>query len=242
MAKHNDFRISLTNNEKFWGWCYLLFQLLLLPSLLSAVLTILFPGFSPAVLNLTFFSVNFAAAMLLFHRFLKKAFDDLHGRVWPCVWKAALALLGCKAAVTVMNYLIWSYLPQYFTCTDMGPVLNNLNDKAIAEMAGEHFWLFTLATVFLVPPVEELLHRGTVFGSLYPKSPVLACLLSALLFAFIHVMGYLGIGDPLYLTICFLQYIPPALCLCWIYASTGSIFCPILMHMAFNAIGILSVR
>ena len=242
MAKHTILHISLTKEETFWGWCYLLFQVLLLPSLLSAVLTILFPGFSPAVLNLTFFAVNFAAVMLIFWRFLKKSFEDLHGRVWPCVWKAALALLGCKAAVTAMNYLIWLYFPQYFVYTNIGPVLNNPNDAAIAEMAGEHFWLFALATVFLVPPVEELLHRGAVFGSLHSKSPVLACLLSTLLFAFIHVMGYLGIGDTLFLVICFLQYIPPALCLCWIYASADSIFCPILMHMAFNAIGILSVR
>lgn len=242
MSKQNIFRVPLTKKEAFGGLGYLAFQILLLPSVLSAVLTILWPGFDEAVLNLTFFAVNFIAAAIIFRRFLKESFEDLHGRVWPCVWKAALALIGCKIATIAMNHCIWLCLPQYFVFTDIGPVLNNINDSTIAGMAKDYYWLFALATVFLVPPVEELLHRGVIFGTIYSKCPLLAFGGSTLLFAFIHIMGYLQIGDGLYLALCFLQYIPPALCLCWLYTSTDSIFCPILMHMAFNAIGILSLR
>ena len=126
--------------------------------------------------------------------------------------------------------------------TAFGPALRNPNDMHIAQMVSQQFWLMALGTVFLVPPVEELLHRGAVFGMLWEKNKVLAWLVSVALFSGIHILGYLQLGDSLLLFLCFLQYIPPAIALCWLYMSTGSIFAPILMHMAYNAIGILFVR
>ena len=85
-------------------------------------------------------------------------------------------------------------------------------------------------------------HRGTVFGALLPKSTLLAWLVSVILFSGIHILGYIGLGDGGLLLLCFLQYIFPAAALCWLYQSTGSLLAPILMHMAYNAIGILFVR
>lgn len=242
MEKKQIFTVSMTNQEQFGGLCYLVFQTLLLPSLLDAVLTILVPDYSDAVLNLLFFAVNFGAAAFVFRRFLKRSWEDLPGKLWPCVWKAALALLGCKVAVQLLNCLLCLWQPRYFAMTTFGPMLQNPNDQHIAQMAAQYYLPFALATVFLVPPVEELLHRGAVFGSLHGKNRGAAWVVSVLLFSAIHVIGYLQIGDGHLLFLCFLQYIFPAIALCRLYESTGSIFAPILMHMAFNAIGILFVR
>ncbi len=242
MSNRNFFYISMSRKETLLGWLYLILQVALLPYLVSAVLLILYPQYSPALLNLILFAVNFLAVGIIFRKFLIQSFRDMAGRVWGCVWKSALALIGCKLTVIVMNDFIFFYCPQYYFFTDTGPVLQNINDLYITQMAAQYALPMAIATVFLVPPVEELLHRGVVFGSLYTKSPLLACLISTLLFAATHVIGYVSIGDWLYLTILFLQYIPPALCLCWLYTGTDSILAPILMHMAFNAIGILSMR
>ena len=69
------------------------------------------------------------------------------------------------------------------------------------------------------------------------ESKLLAYALSTVIFAMIHISGYIGIYDAKLLFCCFLQYIPAGLCLAWAYARADSIFAPILMHMAINVIG-----
>ena len=242
MSKRNFSPIPMSRKETRLGWLYLTLQICLLPYLVSAVLLILYPAYSPALLNLILFAINFLVVGVIFRKFLIQSFRECRDKIWDCLWKSALALIGCKLAVIATNHFIFIYCPQYYVITDTGPVLQNINDHYISQMAAQYALPMAIATVFLVPPVEEMLHRGVVFGTLYAKSPVLACLISTLLFAAVHVIGYVSIGDWLYLTILFLQYIPPALCLCWLYTATGTILAPILMHMAFNAIGILSMR
>ena len=242
MEKREKITVSMTRQEQFQGLCYLFFQALLLPSLLQAILTILYPNYDDVALNLVFFAFNFGAAAVIFRRFIKLSLQELPGNLWPCIWKAALALLACKLAGQLLNALLSLLFPVYFETTALGPMLRNPNDMHIAQMASQRFWLMALGTVFLVPPVEELLHRGTVFGTLLPKSKPLAWLVSVILFSGIHILGYIGLGDGGLLLLCFLQYIFPAAALCWLYQSTGSLLAPILMHMAYNAIGILFVR
>ena len=94
MEKREKITVSMTRQEQFWGLCYLFFQALLLPSLLDAVLTILYPKYDDVSLNLAFFAFNFVAVSVVFRRFIKFSLLDLPGKLWPCIWKAALALLG----------------------------------------------------------------------------------------------------------------------------------------------------
>lgn len=242
MSDQSFFSIPMTRKEQLLGWLYLIFEITLLPSLLSAALMILFPEANATALNLLLFATNFIVVCVIFCRYWLESFRNLRSRIWSLFWRSAVALIGCKGVLTAVNLLLNFFCPQYFTQTAIGPVLQNLNDANIIQMAREQYLLIAIGTVLLVPPVEEILHRGVVFGSIYSKSPLLAFLVSAILFASIHILSYLGISDKVYLLICFLQYIPPALALCWLYAGTGSIFAPIFMHMMFNAIGILSVR
>ena len=44
------------------------------------------------------------------------------------------------------------------------------------------------------------------------------------------------------LLLCFCQYIPAGICLGWAYAKSGTIWCPVLIHMTVNQIGMLFMR
>lgn len=242
MAKQNLLYVPMERDEYLLGWGYLILQTLLLPPVLRVIFSFVWPDYTLAVFNLVFFALNFAAVIFLFRDFLVKSFQDLSGKIWPSIWKAAVAVFAAKIVTIVMNDFIFFYCPQYFYYTDTGPVLININDTAIADMASGYFVLYAIATVVLVPVAEELLHRGVVFGSIYPKSPVLAVIVSTLLFASIHMTGFVAMNDSVYFIILFLQYIPSALILCWLYASADTILAPILMHMAFNFLGVLSMR
>ena len=122
------------------------------------------------------------------------------------------------------------------------PDFANVNDASIATMMGEHFVITAVGTVLLVPITEELLYRGVVFRGLYERSPRLAWVVSTAVFAFIHVMGFIGSADLMTICLCFIQYIPAALVLAWSYGKTDSILTPVLIHTAVNLVGILSLR
>ena len=114
MEKQEKITVSMTRQEQFWGLCYLFFQALLLPSLLQAVLTILYPNYDDVTLNLAFFAANFLAVSVIFLRFIKFSLEELPKKLWSCIWKAALALLVCKLAGQLLNVLLhWLYLALY---------------------------------------------------------------------------------------------------------------------------------
>ena len=55
-------------------------------------------------------------------------------------------------------------------------------------------------------------------------------------------MGYFGVYTPMQLLISFLSYLPAGFCLGWAYEKADTIFAPILIHAAVNAIGIYGMR
>ena len=63
-----------------------------------------------------------------------------------------------------------------------------------------------------------------------------------LVFAIIHILGYIGKYSPLELVMAVLQYLPAGLCLAWSYAKADTIFAPIFVHAAINYITIRTLR
>ena len=122
------------------------------------------------------------------------------------------------------------------------PDYTNLNDNSISQMAAGNFPIVALGTALFVPVVEETLHRGLVFGALHKKHPVFAYVFSTLLFAFIHVAGYLGSYSAPALIAATVQYLPAGLILAWAYRYSGSIFAPIVIHVAINTVGLWLMR
>ena len=224
--------LKLTPRQTLWGWIYLLCDLFVLPVLLSTLNGLLPRPLSGAGLNFLFFCLNFLAILLIFHGFLAKSLETVGRRFWDFLQAVVLAFVAYWVCSTLLSYGITALFPWF----------HNVNDAGIAEMAGKHFWLMAIGTVLLVPPVEECLYRGLIFLPLQGRSRFLAYFLSTACFCLIHVMAYIGTYDPLTLTLCLIQYIPAGIWLAWAYEKSGTIFAPILMHAAINAISIYALR
>lgn len=222
----------MTNNQRLFGWIYMAVQQFLIPYLLLAIFLRLKLPVSNVWQNFLFFLINFLVVVTAFARFLAGDLRILGKRFWPAVCTCVTGFVLYWAANMLLSICIAIYFPDF----------SNTNDANIQSMADKHFPLMFIGTVLLVPTVEETLYRGVIYGSLERHSRVLACVVSTVLFAAIHLVGYIGNTPPLYLLIGFLQYIPAGLCLAWAYAQSGTIFVPILIHTAVNLIGMLAMR
>lgn len=232
MKKSHNISLSLTHQETVSGFCYLAFQLLVLPSLLTWGNARLSRPLSSAELNFVFYLINFLAVGLIFRGFL--------GRGADIAWKHPAYL--CQAVILG--------LAAYYACNRavgwviglLVPSFSNYNDASIAAMSQNGYFLTFLGTVILVPPVEECLYRGLIFRNLYGKSPWAAYTVSILAFAMIHILGYVGVYSPLELLMAVLQYLPAGLCLAWSYTKADTIVAPIVIHGVINFIGIYGLR
>lgn len=224
--------VSLNEKEITWSAGYLLFSLLILPSLIAHGVRLLTVSVSAPWLNLTYYSMNFLAVFWIFRSFLAGSVQHLKGRILRLLAVAAVMLFVYFAATRLVGILLHWLRPGFV----------NVNDSVVSQNAKSNFFVTAIGTVFLVPVAEELLHRGLVFGAVHQKSRLLAYLVSTLVFASIHIAGYVGRYPADTLLICLVQYIPAGLCLAYAYEKSDSIFCPIIMHMAINAIGIAAMR
>lgn len=222
----------MTPGERSWGFGYLFFYIILLPNLLSYANILLSNPLSESQLNFLFFTINFTAIIIIGRSFFLQSFSSVWKSPFPCLRAAVIGLLF---------YFIANFL---FTALILKIRLDfaNVNDSTFSLLYKNERLLMSIGTVLLVPPVEEFLCRGLVFGQLQQKNVPLAYCISALLFAAMHVAGYIGQYDAQLLTLCFLQYIPAGLCLSWAYQKADNIFAPILMHITINQIGIQAMR
>lgn len=226
------FSLPLTKSERSLGFVYIIIQLFVLPSVLGLINVCLPRPLSESSLNFVFFCINFLCVAVIFRRFLWKSLLIAKENLWRCLRYAFLGyLLYYVANVLITMGIEWIDSDFY-----------NVNDQSIMTMVQEQFTLLSAATVFLVPVAEECLYRGVLFRGFYDKSPLAAYSLSALLFAMIHVIGYVGVYDWLTLLLCYVQYLPAGLSLAWAYRKSDTIITPILMHMTINQLGILAMR
>ena len=73
MRKSVSARSCPNSQETVCGFCYLAFQLLLLPTLLTMLNAQLSAPLREAELNFVFYLINFIAVLLIFHDFLASA-------------------------------------------------------------------------------------------------------------------------------------------------------------------------
>ncbi|MBE6924258.1 MAG: CPBP family intramembrane metalloprotease [Ruminococcaceae bacterium] len=220
----------LTRFEATWGVRYGLFQLAFLPSLASTVLVWLFPNAQAIHLNLLCWAVNFCAICGIFHRYLLDSVKYSIKNIKTVLLTAMGGFVVYQALIYSVSAALVLLFPQFF----------NVNDAHLAVAVQQSYPLMVIGTVVLVPLTEEVLYRGLIFGLL--PSRLSRYLVSIGVFCAIHVMGYIGYYPPLHLLICFVQYIPAGLVLALAYERSNSIFAPILIHMAVNAIAILPMR
>jgi len=232
MLKNDFLRIRPHGRELVWGWRYLLFQTVFLPSLLAYLNRLLHYPLADAQLNFLFFCINFCAVVVIFRGYLLQCLKP-NGKT--------LLRIAVVGVILFLVYQLCAFLLGLLFAA-MDPGFANVNDQSIAAMSQSSYVLMFLGTVLLVPVTEECLHRGLIYRGLYDRSPIAALLLSTAIFSAIHVLGYVGAVPPLTLLLCFLQYVPAGLCLAAAYRLSGSLLCPILIHAAVNLTGMLALR
>ena len=232
MSNTDFFDHPLRKHEKLYGLVWLLFETLLFSRILQFLNSLLPTPLPRTEINFLFFTVNFAAVILILKEYL---LDQL--RLIPEVGgKLFLTAFIGFIAYFVANFLVSSLL------LAIDPQFTSINDKTISELAAGHYGLMFFGTVFLVPIAEESLFRGVLLRGLYDRSPVLSWVLSVCAFALVHILGYIGAASPMRLLLCFVQYLPAGVCLAAAYRLSGSLLPPILIHAAVNFIGMMALR
>ena len=232
MSKRISGRSCPNAQETVTGFCYLAFQLLLLPELLTLMNAQLTVPLGEAELNFVFYMINYLAVLLIFRDFLSSAAAQATRHPAYLCQAVILGLAAYYACRFAMEWVIRLLVPSF----------SNYNDTAIAAMGRENRLLVFIGTVLLVPTVEECFFRGLIFRNLYGKSHWAAYIVSMLAFACIHILGYAGQYSPLEMLMAVLQYLPAGLCLAWSYTKSDTIFAPIVMHAAVNFITLTSWR
>lgn len=228
----NKLQNRTNKKETIFGLCYLVAQQYPVPFLLTLAMAFVGLTTSELWINFIFFSFNFAVITVVFRRFLLEDLRTFFKKPFSVLVLCILGFVIYWAANIFVGVVIALFFPGYY----------NPNDANIASMAGDGFWIMFAGSVILVPVVEETLYRGVVFGLADRYSRTLAYVLSTVLFALIHVIGYIGIMKPQYILVSMLQYVPAGLCLSWIYTRSNTIFAPILIHTAVNLLGMLAMR
>ena len=224
MAKTTISTPAPRRDETMVGFGWFAFQLILLPSLLTAVNGLLKKPLSSAEVNFTFFLLNFLAAVWIYHKFLGAAFKSV---------KAHPILFGQAIVLALVAYWLTSQAVNW-ALGKLDPGFVNQNDASISGMAQGSYYLMLLGTVILTPVAEECVYRGLIFRNIYGTSPVAAYLISMAAFSMVHIVSYVGVYTPLRLVLAFLQYLPAGLWLGWCYVKSGSIYGPMVMHGLIN--------
>ena len=101
--------------------------------------------------------------------------------------------------------------------------------KAIVLLSRVAFLISITSTLVIAPIVEEIVFRALVYGKLKKGMPkVVAAIISALLFAFMH-------GNIIWGIYTFIL----GIILVWIYEKFKSLTANIIVHFSFNLVGVI---
>ena len=223
---------SMTRQEKAIGTLWLVFETLFFATLLQILNRLLPAPLPQSEVNFIFFSANFIAVVLIFRRYLWTQLQQIPGVIEKVLLAAAQGYLAYWLLNLLLAQVLFALNPDHFS----------INDVTIQNLVEEDYFLMFLGSVVLVPITEETLFRGLVFRGLYDRSPVLAWVLSVMLFSAVHVIGYIGAYPIETILLCFAQYIPAGVCLAGAYRLSGSLLSPILIHALVNFVGMMSLR
>lgn len=216
----NILYISLTRRESGLGWLLLILYFPLFIGLTVA-------GQSGGLLALVFLPL----VILPFRPFWEKTWEDVPFTGTALLWKPLLACFGAKVICVIFNDLSFFYGVTYYMNTDWGPLFWDIRAYSLAV----HWGIFPVILLLISPVVEEFLFRSVVYGSILPRSSLLAVLLSTLLFGLMHSLPYLFLfEDTAYVVQLFIQYIPLSLFLIGVYRNTDTLAAPILAHEIYN--------
>lgn len=141
-----------------------------------------------------------------------------------------ICMLGTIVCSIIISFLI--YIISGNVTSDNQNELNKL-------ISNSNILSYSFMVVIMGPIVEETVFRGVVFRSLRSKmSFIKAALIAGLLFGFIHVWASIFTGNLTDLFYTF-QYAAIGFFFAYAYEKTHSIKGAVLMHIIYNAFGLL---
>ncbi len=222
---------GLSTAEQVAGFCYLPFYVCLLALGLQYLSTLLGLNLTALQINICYFVINCIVIWVIFHNFLLRSFHAI--RFWELVQALILGFVLYYAGNFVYSLILnWLHLS-----------VTSYNDQTVQMLADQNFAAMIACAVVLAPIVEETLVRGLIFGVIRRKSRIAAYAVTILFFAAIHVWQYVLLYDWKSILLAALQYVPAGIALGWTYEKSNTIWAPIFLHMAINAIsfGIMSI-
>lgn len=219
---------TLSKTEFRWGIVYLIVHVLVLPWLLGMIGGLLIVSgieISNVSINAVYLLIGFTVLLIIFRRYLMENFEHF-------IFNPAKSLVIIVIGIIV--YFIANVIFDIVITIIAGGDLSSPNNDAVTSMVKSALYPSIALTVLLAPVVEEILYRGVLFSGIGAKSKFWGYLLSTVLFAFSHVyQAMIYSFDPmLFLTMAL--YLPSGLVLANIYERSGTIWCPIIVHMAIN--------
>ena len=216
--------LTLTKQEKTWGWLLPVCQFLIFPVTVSMGCSAM-GVYSMAAANVICFFLCAALAAVCFRDALLESFRRFRAHPEKTLRNALVGFAlywAVNLAVTALTKMI-------------EPDFGNVNDASILAMLAESPLMMGLAVIFAAPLAEECIFRGWLFTGLAQRSAALAYAVSCGLFSAAHVVGYIGLYEPRTLVLCFVQYLGPSFVLCRTCQKDDSLCAPLLLHMAINA-------
>ena len=115
MNRSKRLSVSMTRQELLWGFGYFLFYLMVLPSVLEILFSLLSWDYNSTRghlrLTVLFNGTNFLAMLLIFHRFLGKSLAAIKKRFWGFVQAVILGWVLYQA-VTSLVMLLCRFTPR----------------------------------------------------------------------------------------------------------------------------------
>lgn len=221
-----SFDVQLRLGEIFTGVVWLALYLFAVQDLLARALALPGRPGDDLTLNKVYFVACFLITVLVFWRFLA---DSL---------RAAFREPGRLLKGLLLGFCVYEFcqVGLGMLIEAVAPGLSSPNDETVTALAGENFRAMAAAAILLAPVTEETLLRGLVFGCVREKSRLGAYLVTALLFAGMHLFPYIWSMDPGSIVWNAALYMLPSAALCMCYEYAGTIWAPILLHAILNGI------
>ncbi|MBR4869855.1 MAG: CPBP family intramembrane metalloprotease [Oscillospiraceae bacterium] len=221
---------SLTHGETVTGLIFFAVYYLVMPFALTPLLNgigkVLGTSIGTSLGNLLYYFVLFVVSLAIFWHFLGVNLAALGRHLNRSCISLAAGLIAYYGLNELLYRLSAALLDSHV----------NLNDVTITAQAGVAPHMMAVILILLAPFVEELLFRGLIFGSLRKNSRVVAYVISALLFAFGHVLRQVTLGLDLGAMTLIFQYLAPGLVFAWVYERAGNIWPSVLLHALVNAL------
>ena len=179
----------------------------------------------PFLLTAITYALGMLFALLCMRRFLRLSFDHM------------LNLKLRTLSTLLMAQFLFALLFQAYT---IGMILFGEAEITLPEFGvdsiRQNFSALFALNVFVEPVVEELLHRGLIFGSLRMRNRTAAYIVSVAFELLSASWLELAFGSRQMGIAIALQYLPGSIVYSWCYEHSSSIWVPIMFRGFINAV------